>query len=134
MKQFASITIFIMLSNNGFTQTLEDKHLLLQKCIDLEDIQQYFDQSSNPNKQLIFHDNGIVPPNLNAVKFDKPVLFLATEDLFFRSLKAFGYFDKFDVTLSNANIEYILQDVKIKLTFEKLDDYWIVTSMKIIEK
>lgn len=126
-----SLFFLLIFSSSGSAQTIEDKTILLQKCIDLEEIQNLYKFEEGDKKQLIFHNNGVVPTNLKLFKFGEPVLFLDKEDLFFSKIKEQGYFSKFELDDSNAIIEYLINGVKIKLIFDKIDQYWIESKRSI---
>lgn len=137
MIRITPIWLLLGLSNLTFGQTNEDNRIVIQMSIDLEDLQQYYHEDKvEGRKPLIIYNEGIVPSNLSLSKFGEPVQFMTKEELFFHNKQAFLDFDKFEISLTQADIEfsYKIEGLTIVLMFEKVDGKWTIKTKKLIEK
>ena len=130
------IIILFGLNSFAFGQVNKESQSLIQMCIDLDDLQQYYHKDKvEERKPLIIFNNGIVPANLSLVKFGESVQFMTREGLFFNNIKAYLDFAKFEISSSKADIEfhYQIEGLTVLLTFEKNDGKWVIKTKKLIE-
>lgn len=137
MKQLPLILLFFLFSILAFGQTISDQEEVIQKCIDLDILQPYFQENElEGRKPLIISDNGNVRPDLKLTKFDEPVLFMTTEELFFYDKSAYLEFEKFDMDQNRATIvlNYTIEGLSIFVVFNKKDNIWQIESKKLNEQ
>lgn len=137
MTRVTFIGLLIGLTTLAFGQTINDRQTVIQMSIDLDELQKYYHVDKDEGrKPLIIYNDGIVPSNLTLTKFGKPVQFMTKEDLFFHDEQAYLDFEKFEISPTNADIEfrYDIEGLTIRLTMEKLDDTWTIKTKKLIEK
>lgn len=85
-----------------------DKRLVIQKCIDLEELQPYFHEDVEGRKPLIISDYGIVPNTLKLSKFDEAVVFMTQSDMFTYGKIAHLHFTKFTISAEKAEVIFNL--------------------------
>ncbi len=120
--------------SNG--QDILDKQIILQECIDLKELQQYYNENVEGRKPLIILNNGIIPTDLTLRKFGEPVQYMTAEILFFHGILAYLDFNKFEITSKHANIifHYHIEGLTITLRFEKIKGKWTIKNRKLTEK
>jgi hypothetical protein len=136
MIRLTVLGILFLVETRSFAQTSEDKQTVIQTCIDLAELQQYYHADSvKGRKPLIIYNNGIVPNNLKLTKFGEPVLFMTKEELFFYNNHAYLSFGKFEITPSQVDIQfhYKIEGLTIALRMKKIGDNWIIKTKKITE-
>jgi len=136
MKKTA-LTIFgVFLALLSYGQTVEDKQAVIQKCIDLEEVGQLYQENESLGKKpLVIFNNRIVADHLVLTKFGVPVQFMNTEELFFANQKTYLVFDKFEISAVEANIVFYCKIEgrnlsPISVTLKKVGDNWNVTEKK----
>lgn len=137
MKKLTFIVFVLGLTMVTYGQSNQDKQDIIQKCIDLAELQKYYhDLEVDGKKQLFIADNGIVPTDLNLVKFGNPVIFLKMEDMFFRNIKNHINFYKFSIDLARADVEfhYGIEGLNIQFKFCKEDGVWKAKEKSIKQK
>jgi hypothetical protein len=105
-KQFAMLTLMFLIVNS-FGQNLSDQAAVLQKCIDLKDIQNYLplDADGTPAAMRIMQHAVTFPRDLEISKSGKQVKFLSKDQITAR---------RFSASI-NLNLPVVLQ--KFVLTF-----------------
>jgi hypothetical protein len=137
MKGLIFTGLFLGIASLCFSQTIQDKQIVIQMSIDLDDLQQYYRFETEPSrKPLIIANEGIIPETLVLTKFGEPVQFKTTEELFFYNKEAFLQFSKFDITSTRAQVEfqYHIEGLTIALTFEKRGGKWEYTMKELTVK
>jgi hypothetical protein len=137
MKLLGLIGLFIGLTNLMLGQTLEDKQIVIQMSIDVDELQPYYHVDKiETRKPLIILNEGTVPSNLTLTKFEEEVQFMLKNEVFFYDKQAYLDFDKFDISPTQADIifRYNIEGLIIKLTFEKVDNKWTIKTKKLKEK
>ena len=117
-------------------QTDNDKQEILQKCIDLDELQQYYHENKvDGRKPLVIYNNGVVPTNINLTKFGVKVEFMNMEELFFYNKQAYLDFDKFEISSNEAVIQfhYAIEGLTVKIKLEKESDKWIIKKKELFE-
>jgi len=125
----------LTLLTNG--QTIQDKQDVIQKCIDLDDLQQFYHENEvEGRKPLIIYNDGAVPTSLTLIKFGQPIQFMTKEELFFYNKLAYLDFDKCEITPTSADIVfyYDIEGLTIKVTMNKVDGNWTIKTKKLTEK
>ncbi len=73
----------------------------------MSELQQYLEPNEiDSNKRLIIHNDGVLQTDLKLCKFSLPVKFMTKEDLLFNNMRAFLDFNVFELSDSQANLEF----------------------------
>lgn len=139
-----NLTLFLLLlmvlSVKG--QLTTDREAILQKCIDLPEIQNLLpaDASGQPEAIYIMQHAVSFDENMKVTKFGKNLEFLTKDQVYNQNCKAYFRFDKFeidnDIALISFDFEYnrnTLTDpglVKITLNMQKNGTEWSITESK----
>lgn len=125
-------------------QPLDDKSLVLQKCIDLAELQQYYpvDDAGSPSQIFVMEYPVAFSPDLNVSKSGKQVLFMSREDVIANKVKAYFIFRSLDISgnLAKANINYFYdfdyttqqpKIVMVNVEMNKVGSAWDVTTINL---
>jgi len=113
-----------------------DIQQILQKSINLPQLQQYYHIDTNPNRSpLVILTNDKFPKDLSIEKFEKKVLILS-EDEIKKQNKVYLEFSKIEIEENTALIEisYAIEGIACKIQFIKKYQEWSVKNATIIEK
>lgn len=134
MKKTALISLLLFLNAIVIGQTLQDKQSVIQKCIDLESLQQYYDNIEYDGKNLLFIvDNGVVSADIELSKFENQVLFMSKEEMFFKNIKNHIDFLSFaiDAQKAEVNFRYGIKGPTVQVKLEKKNNDWIIVESDI---
>jgi hypothetical protein len=136
MRYILIYIILLFLPNYSYGQSLEDQKIIIQKSIDIKDLQLYLDTVVDGKSPLIIYNNGVIPLNLELTKFDIPVIFMLKEELFFFNKKSYLEFDLFEIGSEKSKVvfNYSVEGLEITLLFIKSNDNWILKSKNISER
>ena len=140
------IFTLILLVSFGFITRIEaqapgDITMILQKCIDLPDLQQFFPVNNDGSlKQLYVLQHGVsFPSNTNVLKSGLKVRFVNKNQLAAEEITSYFIFWEFVIDNNSAKVDFIynLMDADNttkmyheKLEMRKLGDKWIVSGTK----
>ena len=127
--------LFLALSTFIFAQTNKDRQILIQSCIDLDEIQQYLQPIKIDGQEiLVIRDNGMIPNNLELTKFGTSVKLMKITEIFTYGIETFIKFNRFNIFETEANIEFQIgvDGLTILTTFEKAGNNWILKTKKFI--
>lgn len=90
-------------------QTPGDVTMILQKCIDLHDLQQVYPVNNDGSlKQLNVLQHGVsFPSNTNVSKSGLKVRFVDKNQLAAENIKSYFLFWKFEIIQNSANVDFI---------------------------
>lgn len=90
-------------------QTPGDVPMILQKCIDLPDLQQFFPTNNDVRlKQLFVLQHGVsFPANTNVLKSGIKVRFVDKNQLAAENIKSYFLFWKFEIIQNSASVDFI---------------------------
>jgi len=123
-------------------QSAENTAQILQKCINLQELQEYYplDVKGKP-KQLYVMQHGVsMPENLNVSKNGKAVVFLEKNEILTKGTDAFFLFRDFKVFQNSSNVAFVYyfnfdgsykEYVAVELELKKAGDTWSITQSKI---
>lgn len=129
----------------GIAQSIDDQAKILQKCIDLTELQQYFPKNAdNSFKQLrILNFPVSFPVSVKAVKFDQPVLFQTREEVVADNPDVLFTFSKFSITDNVASVVFYLNCnrnsvtpniVEVTVSLTKSVENWSITEFTLNNK
>lgn len=126
MKNLFLALLFSSISMFTQAQTQEDKQNVIQQCIDINDLQSYYHPTTIDGKQvLVILENDETEP-LKLQQYGSPVKHYDMESLFAFNYKAFLKFKKITIRGNRAEVlmSYDIENVKVSVYFEKLEDKW----------
>lgn len=126
------------------SQTTDEQSIVLQKCIDLSEMQQYYPTSADENlkKIYIMQYPVIFSSSITVFKFDKKIEFKTRPEIYALNATCFYLFKTFKINNNTANIsfsfyyDYITSKKMIEgnVELEKVENSWIVKETKIERK
>ena len=116
-------------------QNLQDKQTILQKCIDLPALQNFFHVDKLPERvPLIIYFADYKAHDIKLTKFNTAVKIITDKD----SLKTKAYLDikKFEITNNKADVllNYSIEGIQVQITLTKINDNWTLQTSKLTEK
>ena len=135
MRKYFSLILLSFFAVFGIAQSYSDKKIVIQKCIDLEELQPYFHEDLEGRKPLIIFDNGVLPNTLKLTKFDEPVVFMTKLDMFTYGKIAYLHFTTFTISTEKAEVifKYDVEGITVKVSLVKIGGVWEVESESIVE-
>jgi len=143
MKKQVSFLMLMFLIFNSFGQNISDQAAVLQKCIDLREIQNYLplDADGKPDAIRIMQHAVTFPRDLAISKSGKQVKFLSKDQIYQDHSEGFFRFDKFELTGDlaevcfdfhfNRNAATKSKIMAIKLNLKKTGAAWTIETTKI---
>lgn len=137
MKTIVLIFVITLTGICSFGQSRQDQTQILQKCIDLPEIQNLFptDAHGDPQSLRIMQHTVSFSTEMQITKFGMPVLLLTKDQIYQSSSKAFFRFDSFQVNENQANVAFdfhynrdqqVPGRVRVKLLLQKANDQWTI--------
>jgi hypothetical protein len=134
MKKTALISLSLLFCAIVTGQTLQDKQTVIQKCLDLESLQQYYDNIEyDGKKQLFIVDNGVLPVDMKLFKFENQVLFMPKKEMFFKNIKNHIDFLSFaiDAQKAEVNFRYGIKGPSVHVKLKKKKNNWKIVESDI---
>ena len=141
MKRLLLLLTFVMAFSMSWGQTAGDRAAILQKTIDLADLQQYYPLNADGTSQEIYimqHEVSF-PFDIEVSKFGKKPVFLGKDAVYNGNIKGFFLFEKFEITSSQAEVSLLYnlkapqgyRAVAADLTLQKANGDWNITDKKV---
>lgn len=138
----AALMFFVLFQKTSSAQSFDEQSLILQTCIDLAEIQQYYPKNEdNSFKQLYILNFPVVfSVSLSVSKSNLPVLFSSREEIRNENPDAFLSFSHFDVTEESASIEFQFNHhrltdspgvINCNLTLVKESGVWLKSNLTL---
>lgn len=145
MYRFKFISIFLLILTStslGYAQSQTDQSTILQKCIDLPEIQKLYplDIEGKPVAVHIMQYPIEIPTDIGINKFGKNPVFMSRHEIYDNNIDAYFLFQNIDILESTAYLvstfyyDYNSPDQKvlsIDMSFIKKDGNWEVSSSKV---
>lgn len=130
--------LFLLLSAVILTDVRDDEAQILQKCVDLPQLQDYYPLDVNGDtKQLNVLQHGVsFPENINVSANGKNLSFLSKKQISPTDAVAYFLFHEFEVSENSARVEFVYQYnqvplVVVNLKLSKTGDTWSITKSQI---
>lgn len=143
-KVIVMALFLVCIQEISLAQPIDDKSLVIQKCIDLTELQQYYpvDEAGSPSQIYVMEYPVAFSPELNVSKSGKQVLFMSREDVIANKVKAYFIFRSLDISgnLAKANINYFYdfdyttqqsKIVMVNVEMNKVGSAWDVTTINL---
>ena len=144
IKTFLMALFLVCIQEIALAQPIDDKSMVLQKCFDLPDLQQYYpvDEAGNPSQIYVMEYPLAFSPDLNVSKFDKQVIFMSREDIISNKVEAYFIFRIMDISerLAKVSINYFYDFdyatqqsklVMVNLEMDKAGTAWELTNINV---
>ncbi|HQQ98263.1 MAG TPA: hypothetical protein PLX35_13425 [Cyclobacteriaceae bacterium] len=138
MKQVLFSLMVMMMWTSVQAQTRADKALVLQECIDLKGLQEYYpkDGDGGIRRLYIVQDPVALPENMAVAKDGKFPAMLSKAQLDGGQIHAYFRFSQFDFTDKTALVVFVYhyeETLNVQVTVElKKENYeWFVTKSSI---
>ncbi len=140
-----TVALFLVsIQGISMAQSLDDQTMVLQKCIDLPELQQYYplDGAGNPDQIYVMQYSATFSSDLNISKSGKQVVFMSREDIIKNKVKAYFIFRSFEISgnLATANINYFYdfdnttmqsKMVMANVEMNKVGSDWVVSIINL---
>lgn len=137
-----TFSVFLLVFNQICSaQSVNDKSIILQKCLDVAELQGYFPKNAdNSFKQVVVLETSVDFSGVSVSKFNEPVLFEDRDEVYNSNPFAFIVFQSMTITANTADVNYEMtydrntttpQSVTVNVSFEKNNNNWIVKKITI---
>lgn len=129
------LTAVLAFTRPVLSQTDEDKKLVLQQCLDLPQLQDYFRSTQPGRLPVVVENNGKVPA-ARLSKFGQDVKFMTEDELTAAGKDAFIEFIRFEIAADNATViyRYSIENLMVTVLLRKARGTWTVTDSKLVER
>lgn len=145
MKKFTLIILLITTSICIYGQSRQDQAQILQQCIDLPELQQYFPIGNDATpKQICILQHGVsFPSAIEAAKFGKSVQLMDKKQLSESGTNSYFLFWEFKTDQNAAHVDFVYNYIgsdsqpkmqRVILELQKRGEVWIVVKTNIEEK
>ena len=143
MRKLYMFIFFVFISICSIGQTRNDQALILQKCIDLPELQQSYPVAADGTiSQINVLQHGIsFPVDIEVSKSGMPLAFVSKSDINDRHIESFFLFWTFDIVNDQARVQFTYNNSKIEkkativeLNLQKENNVWTIVNSKIEER
>ena len=139
------VILFTMVTMSTFGQNSHDQTQILQQCIDLPDLQQYYPyENDSVRKPVCILQHGVsFPSGIEVSKFGKSVLLCDKSQIAAMGINSYFLFWEFKIDQNSAKIDFVYNYVdsgslpkkqKISVELKKIKDSWAVVNSKMEER
>jgi hypothetical protein len=144
MKRYLLIFAMLLGAAGAWGQSANDQAAVLQKIVDLPDLQQYYPMDAVQNRSQVFVVKSVVqfPANLQLAKFGKPVSFIDSADILKGQSVAYFVFNTFTIDGNSAHATFNFyytyttkQSIfECSVVLNKSGDSWAISESKLSRK
>jgi hypothetical protein len=145
MKKITLIILLVLASTFTFAQSRQDQTQILQKCIELSQLQQYYPlEADGSQKPLIINywHPVLFPTDLTVMNSGKNVEFRLMSMESGKNAEAYFLFYKFEVFESSSSVKFDfsynkanhLKVLEVMLDLSKTGDNWEITNIQASSK
>jgi hypothetical protein len=142
MRNIVLLLLFLLTFKGVFAQTPADQSQIIQKCLDLSEIQQYLpsDLQGNHLPAYIMQLPMVLPEDADVTKFGKKPVYLNRTEMYANNTEAFFQFREITIEQSSArvlftfNCNYTQPQQKVlhyTILLQKNDNDWTITSTEL---
>jgi hypothetical protein len=131
------LTMLTLLVMGQLISQNADSTAVLQKCIDLEELQAFLPKELNGTMKPVYlmKRDVVFPPNIDVVKFDLPLVQMKRDQIVNQSVEAFFMFHEFHLTFSSALVKFTFvhdspkhpKTINATLELEKNGEKWVIS-------
>lgn len=139
-KLFLLVGIFLVFSVRLVAQSQSDQALILQKCIDLPELQQSYPVDADGTiSQIYVMQHGVsFPVDIKVTKSGKPLAFVSKSDINDRQIESYFLFWTFDIINDQSHVQFTYDNSTIEkkatiieLNLQKVNNVWTIVKSKI---
>ena len=143
MRKLYMFIFFVFISICSIGQTRNDQALILQKCIDLPELQlSYPVVADGTISQIYVMQHGVsFPVDIKVTKSGKPLAFVSKSDINDRQIESYFLFWTFDIVNDQAHVQFTYNSSKnekkatiVELNLQKENNVWTIVNSKIEER
>lgn len=139
----AALSLFILISTKVYSQPQSDLTAIVQKCVDLPELQPHF--PANPNGSMkavhVMQRDVSLPPDLGVTKFGQPLIVMHRGQIHGNLIDTYLMFHKLEISGNQANVIFGFtygsldspKSMTVTLTMHKNGEKWSITN-SIIEQ
>jgi hypothetical protein len=130
-----SLLTLLVFAGQSYAQTDEDKRQVLQQCIDLPALQNYY-HSEKPGRIPLIIESNEKMPALRVSKFGQSVQFMTEDEISAAGKEAYLDFSRFEIIGDNATavFRYRVEGIMLTVLLKKSGGQWTVTESKLMER
>jgi len=139
-KLFLLVGLFLVYSVRLVAQSQSDQALILQKCIDLPELQQSYPLDADGTiTQIYVMQHGVsFPVDIKVTKSGKPLAFVSKSDINDQHIESYFLFWTFDIVNDQAHVQFTYNSSKnekkstiVELNLQKENNIWTILNSKI---
>jgi hypothetical protein len=141
MKRYLLIIAMLLGAVSSWGQVANDQAAVLQKIIDLPDLQQYYPKGPDQNQEQVYVVQlpYAFQANIQLTKFGKPVKFLDSAKPLDKQTVAYFQFESLTFSGNTATAKFVFYYTYIRtqasflgtVTLNKTGENWIITDTKL---
>jgi hypothetical protein len=142
-KLLTIVSAFLLIVAAAQAQPQTDLASVVQKCIDLPDLQSHYPTNPDGTKKAVhvMHRDVVLPTNLGVTKFGQPLILMHRAQIVGNLIETFLMFHELDITGNQAKVKFGYtygsidnpQLMTIMLSLQKNGEIWSITN-SIIEQ
>lgn len=135
------LTVFLLLSSTGYAQNQSELAAVVQTCIDLQELQDYFPMDQNGIKKaaVVMQRDISLPADLAVMKFNQPLKLMSRGEIVNNLTDTYFMFNKLNINVPTALAEFVLVHggmenpvyTEVSLQLKKTGDIWQITQKSI---
>ncbi|WP_053188256.1 hypothetical protein [Sunxiuqinia dokdonensis] len=144
-KIYLVLMIWIFGTSGLLAQVSDQEAQILQLCIDLPEIQEFYPQFDDESKAAVYIMQYpiAISTDLPLQKFNKQPVYMSRHEIYDNNVDAYFLFKQIDVGSQSAFVEYTMyydynsddqKIVNISLDFQKSDAGWAVQNTQLEHK
>ena len=137
--------IWIFSTSALLAQVPDHKAQILQLCIDLPEIQDFYPQFDDESKAAVYIMQYpiVIPTDLPLQKFNKQPVYMDRHEIYDNNIEAYFLFKQIEIESNGAFVEYTMyydynsddqKILNISLDFQKSDSGWAVLKANLENK
>ena len=145
MKTISLMILFTMATISAIGQSRNDQTRILQQCIDLPDLQQYYPyETDGVRKPVYILQHGVsFPSDIEVSKFGKRVQLVDKAQLSYLKISSYFLFWEFKTDQNSAQVDFVYNFInadnlprmkRVNLELQKNNETWTVSKTKIEER
>lgn len=130
-----SLLTLLVFAGKSHAQTDEDKRQVMQLCIDLPALQDFYHPEKAGRTPLVIKSNEKTPV-VKLSKFGQPVQFMTEDEIAGAGKEAYLDFSRFEISGDNATavFRYRIEGIMMTALLKKSGGQWVVTESKLMDR
>lgn len=135
------LIVLLLLSSTGYAQPQSELAAVVQTCIDLQELQEYFpvDQNGIKKAAVVMQRDISLPADLAVMKFNQPLSLMSRGEIVNNMTDTYFMFNKLTINIPTALAEFVLVHgslenpvyTEVSVQLKKTDNIWQITQKSI---